>query len=174
MQIERSGFDVAWAAGLFEGEGCLHESQRRGRIDISARLTMCDEDIVRRFATVVGFGTVRGPIESKRPNHNPTWEWYTQRRALVFELIALFAPYFGDRRSARARDLLALGDAKPLNERTHCPKGHPYSGDNLVLEPIQRAGRSYYARRCKTCRQEQSRERARKRLGIDPENYRVQ
>lgn len=35
--------------------------------------------------------------------------------------------------------------------KTHCPKGHPYAGDNLKLD---RAGRN---RLCRTCRNERSR-----------------
>lgn len=33
--------------------------------------------------------------------------------------------------------------------KTHCPKGHPYSGDNLLLE-TQHGGK-YQRRACKTC-----------------------
>ena len=45
-----------------------------------------------------------------------------------------------------------------LNElhgsKTHCPHGHPYSGDNLMVAADNR-------RRCRTCRNERERERYR-------------
>jgi HNH endonuclease len=37
---------------------------------------------------------------------------------------------------------------------THCPKGHPYSGDNLMLE---RGKNGSTTRRCKTCNREKVR-----------------
>jgi hypothetical protein len=37
-------------------------------------------------------------------------------------------------------------------ERTHCPNGHPYSGDNLMVEA------STGKRRCRTCRRRQQRD----------------
>lgn len=35
--------------------------------------------------------------------------------------------------------------------KTHCPQGHPYSGDNLVLHPINGG------RECLVCRRERKR-----------------
>lgn len=39
--------------------------------------------------------------------------------------------------------------------RTHCAKGHPFSGDNLIPSPPSRPG----ARGCRTCERERSRRR---------------
>ena len=36
-------------------------------------------------------------------------------------------------------------------QRTHCPQGHPYSGDNLVIERMFRRGRVSLSRKCRTC-----------------------
>ena len=48
--------------------------------------------------------------------------------------------------------------------KTHCPQGHPYSGDNLYVRPDGR-------RQCKTCQAESGRRfRARKKKGADPAN----
>jgi len=175
METSPSITDIAWAAGLFEGEGCLNVFQRSsGKWQTQARLRMADRDVVERFAAIVGFGTVRGPIAPQEAHWSPTWEWYTQRRDTCRSLIALFLPYFGERRTAKAHELLALGEARPLNERTHCPKGHPLSGDNLQTEPfVGTNGKSYVARRCKTCRQAQARDRKRRELGITPDRFRV-
>jgi hypothetical protein len=164
--------EIAWAAGLFEGEGSWNAYYRNGprsKMNVSARLAMSDEDVVKRFAAVVGFGTMRARSVSMA-HYKPMTEWYTQRRANVRALIVMFMPYLGDRRRVRAQEILDLGESHPLNERTHCPQGHAYEGDNLMLEPIERAGRRYFARRCRICRTEQSRlraqaRRAREKLG---------
>ena len=40
-----------------------------------------------------------------------------------------------------------LARAAREREKTHCPKGHPYSGDNLYVDPSG-------GRRCRTCKRE--------------------
>jgi hypothetical protein len=46
------------------------------------------------------------------------------------------------------------GDAGAhLAAKTHCPQGHPYSGDNLYIRP------SDGARECRTCKRETTRRR---------------
>lgn len=37
-------------------------------------------------------------------------------------------------------------------ELTHCPKGHPYSGENLGVQVIREDGKEREARLCLTCR----------------------
>lgn len=57
---------------------------------------------------------------------------------------------------------VARGNAgRPQAERTHCPRGHPYSGDNLLV--------SSGSRLCRACRREQERaRRAEQRSPDDP------
>lgn len=50
--------------------------------------------------------------------------------------------------------------AVPYADRTHCPKGHPYSGDNLRLVTTSRGG---VGRRCRTCDNERNNEQYLKR-----------
>lgn len=150
---------IAWAAGLFEGEGCWNVYRPRGKTQVQARLAMTDPDAVRRFAAVMGFGTVRARA-SRRPHEKPLTEWYTQKRENVRTMIALFLPYLGERRRQRALEILALGEVRPHGERTHCPQGHPYVGGNLRVETNVRGTP---IRRCVTCRRAQDRERMRRR-----------
>lgn len=35
--------------------------------------------------------------------------------------------------------------------KTHCPKGHPYSGDNLAVRYVTYKGKRYQGRGCKAC-----------------------
>jgi hypothetical protein len=168
--------DIAWAAGLFEGEGCWNFYVPRSGSKTNrtqARLGMTDEDVVRRFATVVGCGKVRGPVNRGNPEHKPMFEWYIQRRKHVLALIELFWPYMGTRRRAKAQEILDLNEARPLEERTHCPQGHAYAGDNLRLEKITRKGVVYWARRCVTCRLAENRGAKRRQLGITEDRFRI-
>lgn len=99
---------MAWAAGLFEGEGCVSARVRRTNKhdrSIVARLRMSDEDVVRRFHSVVGVGHVNGPyLDSDRKK--PTWVWQTGSFEAVQAVIAFMWPWLHSRRRARMRELL--------------------------------------------------------------------
>jgi len=42
--------EIAWAAGLFEGEGTLNVYRRSsGKLQVQVRLGMTDRDVVERF-----------------------------------------------------------------------------------------------------------------------------
>jgi hypothetical protein len=134
---------------------------------------MTDRDVVERFVAIVGVGKVNPPRQI-RPTDKPFHEWAVQNAPDVRAVIALLLPYLGQRRRAMALEVDAaaatIGPHK--GQRTHCPKGHPYSGDNLVTEPIKRGDAEYVARRCKMCRNEQARNRKRVELGITPDRFR--
>jgi hypothetical protein len=92
---------MAWAAGLFEGEGSIGAYSRAGRVsmNIMAQLVSTDEDVVRRFRAILGFGRVSGPIP--RPERwKPIWTW----RATRFEQVQALVAYFWDGLSVRRRD----------------------------------------------------------------------
>jgi hypothetical protein len=55
--------EVAWAAGLFEGEGCLTITSGQPVM----RLNSTDEDAPQRFYEIVGAGKVYGPYPRKPP-----------------------------------------------------------------------------------------------------------
>lgn len=176
MQAQRNPLDVAWAAGLFEGEGCWNAYVRQsGKVQIQARLGMTDRDVVERFAAIVGMGNIYAAGAPQKAHWKPTYTWCVYEAEKVRDLIALFMPYLGERRRAKAEEVLRLGaDVQSHNAvKTHCPQGHLLEGDNLILEPIKRGENEYKARRCRECRRSQSRERARKRLAIAPDRYRV-
>lgn len=154
VQFAREGREwreaVIWAAGLFEGEGCLTLSNGR---DPHAQLKMTDRDVVERFRVVMGFGSlhVHGPSGLGR---KPQWQWDTSTQGTQ-ALIAMFWPWLGERRRARAKEILAIGRGRKcrLRGRTHCEKGHPFDAANTYWHPNGK-GRS-----CLTCK------RARDRAG---------
>lgn len=53
-----------------------------------------------------------------------------------------------------------------IAQKTHCPKGHPYSGDNLIIENKKNGLK---ARRCRACRRPEEALRVKmKRRGLQP------
>jgi hypothetical protein len=98
--------EIAWAAGLFEGEGCIY--QGRGGI-LGTRLTSTDEDIPVRFCQIVRGGKVYGPYRNtKRDGHSrkPFWVWVGESVDAP-ETLRLIFPWLGPRRRAKARELTA-------------------------------------------------------------------
>lgn len=50
----------------------------------------------------------------------------------------------------RANVLIGIGLAAMNAQKTHCPKGHPYSGENLVMDGLR-------SRRCRICKRAKDR-----------------
>lgn len=125
--ILRSGAtttDLAWAAGLFEGEGCV---TKNGRKNLSLQINMTDEDVLRKFHSVVSVGWISGP--HARGKHKPAWCWKVTSFQNVQAVIALLWNWMCARRRARATELLVWYLARPLagQWKITCSKGHAFS-----------------------------------------------
>lgn len=96
--VERE--QLAWAAGLFEGEGTFSRSQK---VPI-AQLSSTDADVVEHFAEVMGFGSLYHFTRRDPWKNGMTWATTTfeQMQATV----AALWPWLGERRRARATELL--------------------------------------------------------------------
>lgn len=97
--------DIAWAAGLFEGEGCFVLTKYPNRLSPHAAMQMTDEDVVRRFAAVVGFGTI-SVRQPRRPGYKHAWHWQTTSFQTVQALGAMFWPWLGSRRRQRWAEIM--------------------------------------------------------------------
>jgi hypothetical protein len=143
--VRRSCAEIAWAAGLFEGEGSISYARRGG----VPRLTLgsTDFDVVERFLNVIGRGGIRA--NKIRAGNKPLKTWSAWTAPDCIYVLKLLLPWLGARRRAKA--LEALEQARkiqaPGSSRTHCPQGHPYAGSNLYLDAHQH-------RRCRACHRE--------------------
>lgn len=158
---------MAWAAGLFEGEGSivLHNDGRR----VLLALGMTDRDVVERFAAIVEAGAVTTLRRDDRaPQYKRMYRWTVGSNAEVVRLLTLMRPWLGDRRGAKADEALeqiavsrtrcARGHEKPAdtkgcaicNRRAVCKRGHPLWGDgaNVRLKVLD-DGRE--VRICRPC-----------------------
>jgi hypothetical protein len=95
--------NLAWAAGLFEGEGCI---TRTNRVPV-ARLGTTDLDVLERFHLVMGFGRV---YEMGHTRNHPRWkpasEWTTTTFEEAQATIAVLWPWLRARRRARGLEVL--------------------------------------------------------------------
>ena len=98
---------VAWAAGFFEGEGCI-KTQKANYQAICINNT--DKDVIERFVSIVNYGNLNGPYKSNgrkhKPTHKPYWSWEISKKSEVKRILEMFLPYLGKRRSQRAEQAL--------------------------------------------------------------------
>lgn len=135
-----NSLQLSWLAGLVEGEGSI--TLRRGK-EPCVELVMVDEDVVRRAQAVAGVGVVYGG--RVLPSGKRAWRWAVRKVEHAAGIIMTLYPLLGERRQARAREVLDAWKRAPLprRRRTHCLHGHPLSGDNLLREGNHR--------RCREC-----------------------
>jgi hypothetical protein len=91
--------EVAWAAGLFEGEGCFSRWAVVPRLQASLETT--DEDVLQRFVAIVGVGMVaKRKTRPVKDHWKASWMWQAGGgdAEVVFDL---FAPWLSSRRRAR-------------------------------------------------------------------------
>ena len=91
---------VAWVAGILEGEGSFVSSQ-----SVSIRVTMTDLDILERLQKVTGVGRIYDTTRRK-DTHKEAWIWTVQRRAHIRHIIEAVLPWLGKRRTVAANKLL--------------------------------------------------------------------
>lgn len=107
--------DYAWAAGLFEGEGCLTWLKRPGQYNYpTTTLSMTDEDVVRRFAAIIGIGKVT--MRKLKPNRKQEWQWRAFGAAAMAHLDETIGPWLGSRRRAKLDEMLTF---QPRREGLH-------------------------------------------------------
>ena len=87
---------IEWAAGIFEGEGNIYRNDKKRIFVMSVK--MKDEDVIKRFHSVVKFGRVKSR-KIKEPYNYPFWEWVLTRTNDILSLTKSFIPYMGERRT---------------------------------------------------------------------------
>jgi intein/homing endonuclease len=96
--------NLAWAAGLFEGEGCFY-ARSDGKYsggNLALYINMTDRDVLQRFLEVIGGGSLApARLEKGRKNSKPVYRYslYGDKYCLAVAY-ALF-PFMGERRRAK-------------------------------------------------------------------------
>jgi hypothetical protein len=109
--------EIAWAAGLFEGEGCITQSGGR----LAVRLNGTDRTVIDRFCGIVGEGKVYGPYtqdgcaDAALHRRKPYFVWVAYGgRGL--NVLLLLDPWLSERRRVRAFELIV-----GLHVKRHVP-----------------------------------------------------
>lgn len=151
--------DIAWLAGLFEGEGSM-EIGKNGMVRLCIRMT--DRDIIDRVNAMFPARKIQVVVpEPMRDTHNQPktqYAWRISGPERVREVLDLIMPWLGERRTVRAGEVLAHLDARPgtpgwfHRNKTHCAQGHEYTPENTYIRP----GTDH--RHCRACRNDWARQ----------------
>lgn len=109
--IEPNREELAYAGGLFEGEGTIYIRNRTPPIAWIC-IAMTDLEPLQRFqAAVAGFGKIYGPYQRKRPGKNgvpnkPFYQYHLYNFEQVQAVVAMLWPWLGPRRRLQAKAVL--------------------------------------------------------------------
>ncbi len=103
----QEALEFAWACGLFEGEGTLLYSPGTRGGTATLALSSTDEDVVRRFGRIMGFGWIYGPYQPSTGGRKMWWRWNATGWKKVAATFERFEPYLGIRRRNRFIEVLS-------------------------------------------------------------------
>lgn len=158
---------LAYAAGLFDGEGCTARRQtKNGNIE-APLLTITQHgdgvpEVLRRFQRAVNIeGKIYGPYVVPGCKQN-SWKLTYRRQADMRAVMEALWPYLGEVKRAQftgrfaeyEEDMARRAPLHPRN-RTHCPNGHEKTPENTWTDPKTNQ------RQCRVCNRERMRNRSR-------------
>lgn len=88
--------ELAWAAGFFDGEGCINLMKRKNgnkpTLQLAIGQSYSKETLERFYQAVGNIGKVYGPYKPKNPNHGIQWK-YRAHGDEARKVVALLEPY---------------------------------------------------------------------------------
>jgi hypothetical protein len=136
----------AWAAGLFDGEGCssllrhrTHAGYMTGELSVTQSSLVGSPEVLRRFGVVIGAGYISGPYRQRNATMD-VYRWKAAAFVDVERVIADLWPWLGDVKRAQAQRVLDVLHSQPElprgnpawgNRKTHCVNGHEYATARL-------------------------------------------
>lgn len=139
---------IAWAAGLFEGEGSIgFRKVQKGRAPTTLRLGMTDFDAVEAFQQVFGVGRIR--IERRTRPHQDLFYFEVSSFATIEYVLRQLRPWLKSRRGAAADEALTYIEQRKLPRIPAlvlgglCKHGHLLDEETLVIRQSKRS--------CRTC-----------------------
>lgn len=108
--------DIAWCAGLFEGEGCIiYGASHKGAFRL--KISSTDRDVLETMLARSGVGYICGPTAPRADGlgKKPFFTWIANGHAAV-ALLREMLPFLGERRTATANEKLGLWAARPVRK----------------------------------------------------------
>jgi hypothetical protein len=124
MNYTQRDLGVAWAAGIFEGEGTCGVSSRWGQAHVS--ITSTDKDVADKFMNIVGVGSVYLRKDHRKDTYKPAYKWAVQSAEDVISVLELLMPFLCERRTEqttavllRAREIASNKEHRLASTRTN-------------------------------------------------------
>ena len=188
--VQRTDIWRAWAAGLFDGEGCsallrhrTHAGYKTGELSVTQSSLVGSPEVLRRFAAAVGAGYISGPY----PQRNATMDVYRWKVAALSDLehvIAEIWPWLGTVKRTQAQQTLDVlrsqttlprGNPAWGSRKTHCINGHEYA--SARMRPYVSRGKGEQRRdnqQCLVCLRDHARsQREKKKSAADDDRRSV-
>jgi hypothetical protein len=103
---------IAWVAGVFEGEGTFtyRTYSGTGRKQITLRVVMTDLDIITRLHKYTGLGNIYGPYTSSQLKKDGTlrkvsYHWAITKQPDVIAFGDVLRPWLGERRLQKFEEI---------------------------------------------------------------------
>jgi len=137
--------EIAWIAGLLEGEGCFATSKNCPEI----MLAMSDEDVIRKFRDLTVPTNTISVIQGNRIGRDskPMYRVGVYAKSAV-ELMETILPYMGIRRAIKISEILSEYTRYHEHKGNFCKHGHDLTDSNSYT--IRGSGQKV----CKICQQE--------------------
>lgn len=94
--------EIAWLAGIIEGEGCFTQMDASGRP--SFKIKMTDLDVMEKVGALLELDVK--PVKMYEYHHTQAYEAKTTAMDKVATIILLIIPYMGKRRTEKMRERL--------------------------------------------------------------------
>lgn len=117
-----SSDELAWVAGLLEGEGCFSLGPWVNRVksdkirQIRVTCEMTDLDTIQRLHEYSGIGSIRreARIDKRYDNAKPLWGWSASKRREIVPFLESILPYMSSRRTSKINELLEYAREHPM------------------------------------------------------------
>ena len=93
---------IEWAAGLFEGEGCIYSDGKRSSLHLGGK----DLDVIQEFRDTVGVGNIIERKKKRKESHATIYMWQTYAGDKVSFVLGKLLPHLGQRRAYKALNCL--------------------------------------------------------------------
>ena len=105
---EATEAEIAWVAGLYEGEGTTG-TMGVNRAYVNVRIVIRELEVLERVRQIVGCGGIYRRENDKRPCNSITHVWILSKQAEVDGFIDTVWPWLSSRRKQQFYDVLEMG-----------------------------------------------------------------
>jgi hypothetical protein len=111
-------WELAWVAGILEGEGTFYIDYKGSNPQIKVNLAMMDEDVVQEVFDIVKIGRFYGPSKKGM------WTWQINKQTEAAAFMMTIYPLMRDRRKEKIKACLKEWKSFPYMYQRPCPRGH--------------------------------------------------